>query len=237
MTISIVIPAYNEEKYIAACIESVLRHKTDDVIEIIVVDNASTDGTADVAASFPGVRVVREDQKGTGFARQRGFLEAKGELIAYIDADSRIHGHWFDIIQKEFQADETVVSLSGPFKYYDLPKWKGAIVYLWWMCCALPAYWHRRFAALGANHVIRRSALEKISGFDTTIPFYGDDTNIARRLHAVGNVLWNTGFYHNSSHPRLKSQGFLKSGALYAVNYFTQAYFGKTVTKEYADMR
>lgn len=237
MTISIVIPAYNEETYIAACLESVLRHKTDDVIEIIVVNNASTDRTAEVAARYPEVKVVHEPRKGTGFSRHRGFLEAKGQLIAYLDADTRIHEGWIHTIREEFRKDPEIVSLSGPFKYYDLSKWQSALVYAWWMGCALPAYWHRKFAALGANHVVKREALEKVGGFDTSIPFYGDDTNIARRLHKVGKVKWNTRFYNYSSARRLKAEGFVKVGTKYALNYFSQAYFEKTVTKEYADHR
>ncbi len=237
MTISIVIPAYNEEQFIGACLESVLRHKTDDVIEIIVVNNASQDKTAEVAASYPGVKVVHEHRKGTGFARHRGFEEAKGHLIAYIDADSRIHDEWIPMIKDEFAKDPEIVSLSGPFKYYDLPKVQSAMVYAWWMAGALPAYWHKKFAALGANHVVKRDALVQIGGFDTSIPFYGDDTNIARRLHKVGKVKWNTRFFNYSSARRLKAEGFVRAGTKYAINYFTQAYFEKTVTKEYADHR
>jgi glycosyltransferase involved in cell wall biosynthesis len=63
MTISLIIPAYNEEKYIGSCIEYALRHAHDHVDEIIVIDNASTDNTKKIAESYPGVRVITEHKK------------------------------------------------------------------------------------------------------------------------------------------------------------------------------
>ena len=69
MNISIVIPAYNEEKYIGDCLRSIVATRTDEILEIIVIDNASTDDTAMVAQQFPGVHVVHEPQKGLTRAR------------------------------------------------------------------------------------------------------------------------------------------------------------------------
>lgn len=237
MTISIVIPAYNEEKYIAACIESVLKYKTKDVVEVIVVDNASTDATAAVAGAYPGVHVVREPNKGITWARQRGFLTATGDLIAYVDADSRVHETWVDDIVREFSRDEKVVCLSGPFKFYDIPKWKSTAIRAVWLSFAMPHYWHTKFMALGANLVIKRKALEEIGGFDTTIAFHGEDTNIARRLHDVGRVRWTPSFYNYSSARRLQAEGLAKSGMVYALNFISQAYMNKVATKEYKDHR
>ena len=80
MKLSFVIPAYNEEAYLPKCLEAVLvekkRGKYD--IEVIVVNNASTDSTRQVALSYPGVIVVDEPQKGLSAARQAGFLAATG---------------------------------------------------------------------------------------------------------------------------------------------------------------
>ncbi len=75
MRLSFVIPAYNEEAYLPACLESVLAQTKElgDAVEIIVVNNASSDRTREVALGYPGVRVVDEPQKGLTFARQAGF--------------------------------------------------------------------------------------------------------------------------------------------------------------------
>ena len=75
VNVSLVIPAHNEEKYLGDCLESIApqAHR---LLEVIVVDNASTDNTAQVAARSPFVRVVHEPRKGLLWARQRGYLES-----------------------------------------------------------------------------------------------------------------------------------------------------------------
>lgn len=83
---SIVVPARNEEKLLAQCLKSLLEQDYVGDYEIIVVDNASTDRTAEIASGF-GVKVVYEANVGTGPARQCGLLEARGEIIAFTDAD------------------------------------------------------------------------------------------------------------------------------------------------------
>lgn len=229
-SISVVIPAHNEEKYVGDCIESVLQHAPRELTEIVVVCNACTDRTADVALRYPKVKVIHEPRKGTGYARNTGFKRATGDILAYLDADSRIHADWFPMVQREFAANPSLVSLSGPCRFYDLPAWQGRVVYLWWMMCAIPEYYRAKFAILGANFAARRSALERVGGFDTSIPFWGDDTNIARRLRQVGDVKFTMEFYNFASARRLKSQGFVRTGTIYAINYLSQAYFQKSVT-------
>ena len=64
MQISVIIPAFNEEKYIEDCLKILATNLPKEVIEIIVVDNASTDQTSEIAKKFRKVRVVREDEKG-----------------------------------------------------------------------------------------------------------------------------------------------------------------------------
>ena len=88
--ISLIIPAHNEEKYIADCLEHVIKNSNGKFFEIIVVNNVSSDKTEEIALKFPGVRVVHEHNKGLTHARQRGYIEAKGDILAYIDADTRM---------------------------------------------------------------------------------------------------------------------------------------------------
>ncbi|MFD0795040.1 glycosyltransferase family 2 protein [Mucilaginibacter litoreus] len=86
--VSIIIPAYNWEKYIAASINSALA-QTWPQIEIIVVDDGSTDNTLNVARSFEakGVKVIHQVNQGASAARNRGLKEAKGQYIQFLDAD------------------------------------------------------------------------------------------------------------------------------------------------------
>lgn len=236
-SISIVIPAFNEEKYIGSCLKSILALKPKNLKEIIVVDNASTDKTAAVAKKFPGVRVVRESKKGTNAARHRGFLEAKGDLLAYLDADTQVPKGWFEMIQREFKRDPDLVCLSGPYDFYDLPEWQQKWVSFWWDAFAVPSYSVMGYMVVGGNFVAKYKALKKASAFDTDISFYGDDTSIARRLFQVGTVKYSPKFRVFTSARRLQSEGFFKTGATYAANYLSEAILKKPAHKKHKDIR
>ncbi|OON59510.1 hypothetical protein B0920_24360 [Massilia sp. KIM] len=85
--VSVVIPCYNAERYIAATLRSVLAQELADM-EVIVVDDGSRDGSvALVRAQFPEVRVIEQANAGVAAARNRGIAEARGEWIAFVDAD------------------------------------------------------------------------------------------------------------------------------------------------------
>src|SRR5581483_2873046 len=129
MKISFVIPAYNEEKLLGPCLEAVLTElkRTPCDAEIVVVNNASTDRTKEVALSYPGVRVVDEPIKGLVQARHAGFINTTGELVANIDADTKLPGGWVATVLKNFE-DSNVVALSGPYIYYDLSPFVRALV-------------------------------------------------------------------------------------------------------------
>ena len=182
MNISIIIPAFNEERYIERCLSSILKCGQGDFSEIIVVDNASTDRTAEIARSYKGVRVVSELVKGTNSARQRGFAESSGDVAVFVDADTEVTPDWLAYIRQRFEKDQTAVCLSGPIYFTDLPKVKKVSVWIYWNVLAFPVYFALGYMAIGGNCAIRREALEKIGGFNTSIQFYGDDTNTARRL-------------------------------------------------------
>jgi len=85
-TVTAVIPAYNAERFISCALNSVLA-QTCEIAEIIVVDDGSTDGTADIAAWFPRTRVIRRPNGGQAAARNTGIRAASGEWIAFLDHD------------------------------------------------------------------------------------------------------------------------------------------------------
>jgi len=87
MRVSVVIPAFDAERTVGAAISSALWQTYGD-LEVVVVDDGSSDATGAIAASFPKpVRVVRQENAGVAAARNRGIAEAQGELIAFCDAD------------------------------------------------------------------------------------------------------------------------------------------------------
>jgi len=116
MKVSVVIPAYNEEEYLGTCLVS-LMDQTEKPDEIIVVDNNSTDKTAEIAKRF-GVKIVRETVQGITPARNAGFNSAQYEIIARTDADSRVPKNWIQRIKKQFE-DPNLIAYSGPVVYQD----------------------------------------------------------------------------------------------------------------------
>jgi len=237
MKISLIIPAYNEEKYIGACLESAMKNAPGAFHEILVVDNASTDATAEVAKRFAGVRVLHESQKGPQFARQRGLMESSGDLVAYIDADVLIPPRWSDTAILFFQKHPRAVSLSGPYKYYDGSRIQNLMIETLWKLSAPTMYFFVGYMVLGGNLIAKREALMAIGGFNTNISFYGDDTDTARRLHARGKVAWRMSFFAYTSSRRWSKEGIFKTAVVYGLNFIWEVLFHKPYSASYTDVR
>lgn len=240
MKISFVIPAWNEEKFIKDCIESVLRETKDSpvAIEVIVVNNASTDKTEEIAGSFPGIRVVDEPKKGLPSARQAGFLASDGDIIANIDADTILPAGWLREVIRNFNKDDSLVAITGPFIYYDLSKFKRILVRVFYYLTYLTHMINHRILGTGAvlqggNFVLRRSALEKIGGFDESIKFLGEDADIACRIQKVGRVKFSFRLNIYASGRRLLKEGMLITAWRYVVNYFWILGSGRPYTQKY----
>jgi glycosyltransferase involved in cell wall biosynthesis len=103
--VSIVIPAYNEERHLRSCLEAVA-NQTATPFEVIVVDNNSTDKTAQIAREFPFVRLIREPRQGRVFARNAGFDVAKGDIIGRIDADITLPLEWVAHVQRFYSGSK-----------------------------------------------------------------------------------------------------------------------------------
>jgi glycosyltransferase involved in cell wall biosynthesis len=244
MVLSFVVPAFNEEAYIGDCLESILKQTKDiqDSTEIIVVNNASTDRTREVALSYPGVRVVDEPRKGLTFARQAGFLASSGSIIANVDSDSRLTPGWVNRVLNEFRFNPRLSGFSGPFIYYDLIPQQRRLVKVFYLLGWITHIMNKHVLRVGAmmqggNFVVSRAALEKIGGFNVEISFYGEDTDIARRLNAVGDVVFSFDLKMYSSARRLKHEGMFTMAARYSINYFWMTFLKRPYTREHLDIR
>lgn len=244
MRLSFVIPAYNEEAYLPNCLESILEQTRDlrATTEILVVNNASSDRTREVALRYPGVTVVDEPQKGLTFARQAGFAASCGELIANVDADARLTPGWVEKVLRTFEAEPKMVALSGPLVYYDLKVWQKLMVQVFY-ATAFVSYalnrWVLRVGSMvqGGNFVLRREALGAIGGFNLAISFYGEDTDIARRMNRVGDVRFTFDLKMFSSARRLKKEGMFTTAGRYSINYLWTTFLKRPFTEEYMDIR
>lgn len=248
MKISFVIPAYNEEAHISACLTSLMHEvKANNLVvgtdvEVVVVNNASTDKTAEIALRHDGVTVVNEPMKGLVMARRAGFVVTEGELVANIDADTKMPHGWISTVLREFARDDTLVALSGPFIYFDLNPLVRILVRTFY----LPGFVFDKLAQpltgratmlQGGNFVVRRDAWERAGGFDTTIAFYGEDADVARRISTQGKVRWTWRLPIYSSGRRLKKDGIVRMAFLYTVNLFSMHLTGRPYHKEYTDVR
>jgi teichuronic acid biosynthesis glycosyltransferase TuaG len=110
--VSVVIPAYNAEAFLARAIRSVEAQSFQD-FEIVVVDDGSSDRTAEILHDFPGVRFIRQPHLGAAAARNRALEEATGELVAFLDADDE----WLP--EKLARQLEFMNELSSSFSYTD----------------------------------------------------------------------------------------------------------------------
>lgn len=116
LTLSIIIPVYNEESHLPACLDAIAGQKTAPT-EVLVVDNNSTDRTCEIAKSYPFVTLLHEKKQGLIPARNKGFETARGDLLARLDADSVVAPDWVERVLSKMSSQNTV-ALTGPGKTY-----------------------------------------------------------------------------------------------------------------------
>jgi glycosyltransferase involved in cell wall biosynthesis len=245
MKLAFVIPAYNEEALIGKCLESVVAEvrRSGRPAGIIVVNNASTDRTGEIARGFEGVQVVDEPKKGLVNARDAGFAASAGyDLIANIDSDTIVPEGWLDTVYGEFEKDPKLVCLSGPYVYYDMSRWNRFLIGMFYGLTYL-IYVVNRFilrvgsVVQGGNFVFKRAAWEQVGGYDRTIEFFGEDTDVAVRLSKVGGVKWTFALKMKTSGRRLEKEGVFRTAGTYTLNFFWVTFRGKPATKAYSDIR
>lgn len=118
LRVSLVIPVYNEESYLALCLDAIAV-QTVKPFEVIVVDNNSTDGTVAIAQRYAFVTVLHESRQGVAYARDRGFNAARGDIIGRTDADTVLASDWIAQLQRIF-SDPEVDAASGAVTYRDI---------------------------------------------------------------------------------------------------------------------
>lgn len=112
MKISIIIPAYNVEKYIENCLDSVIKDKN---IEIIVVNDGSIDKTQELVEKYENVILFNNTNHGVSYSRNFGISKATGDYIMFVDSDDYLKNNWIDIVlNKKFNED--VIYFSNKLK-------------------------------------------------------------------------------------------------------------------------
>jgi len=186
--VSIVICAYNAERTMRQCLES-LRRLDYPNYEVIIVDDGSHDATAQIAANFPEFRLIRQPNKGLSAARNVGLHAALGELIAYTDSDCVVDPHWLAFMVRAM-AEGGLDGCGGPNYAPHEDGWiEGCVA----ASPGAPSHVligdERAEHLAGCNMLFRKAALEDAGGFDPQFTAAGDDVDICWRLMDAGYVL------------------------------------------------
>ncbi|MFH0835528.1 MAG: glycosyltransferase [Candidatus Micrarchaeota archaeon] len=206
MRVSVVIPTYNEEKRIAACIRS-LKAQTLKPLEIIVADDESPDKTAAISKKL-GAKVITVTKKRISAGRQAGAKAARGEIIACTDGDAVLDKNWLRELCAPF-SDKDVVSTHGAVFLTDGNKFDG-FACRWFLnpyfavtnALGLPS-------GAGSSMAMRQSALKKIGGFDETL-ITGEDVDVQRRMRRFGKTVFVGDAIAYVSARRIHRWGYLR---------------------------
>lgn len=192
-TVSIVIPAYNEEDTIRGCVLAAL-HQTVSALEIIVVDNKSTDNTAAIVhalqAAFPEAPIIhasQDAQQGLIPTRNFGLDLATGDVVGRIDADSLLEPTWVEEVQRVF-SDSEVSAATGPMIYYDMPLRRFGAIADDALRRALVRVTREFHLLFGSNMALRASAWREIRADACLDPEdeLHEDIDLSIHLHQHG---------------------------------------------------
>ena len=240
--LSVIVCAHNEARFLSACLHSLLA-QTRVPDEILVVNNASTDETRAVAQQIPYVYVVDEPRKGLVVARETGRRTATGDILVYLDADCRAPLTWLERVERRFLDSPDLLALSGPYRYYDW-DWCGRLLIRAYDFTLAPATqllvkYILRIGTIfyGGNFAVRAEALDAIGGFDTSIEFHGEDTNVGRRLLAIGRVEICHDCYLFTSARRYNAMGKGAVFRLYVRNFTSELLYHRPRDTSHVDVR
>jgi glycosyltransferase involved in cell wall biosynthesis len=240
--LSVIVCAHNEAQYLGPCLHSLLT-QTREPDEILVINNASTDETRAVAQRFPFVHVVDEPKKGLVVARETGRRASIGDVLVYLDADCRAPLTWLERIERHFEHDHELIALSAPYRFYDWDWWGRLLIRAYDFTVApLTQVLVKRILRIGTifyggNFAVRRDALDGIGGFDTSIEFHGEDTNLGRRLCAIGRVRLVRDCYLYTSARRYKAMGKGAVFRLYVRNFTSEVLYHRPKDTTHVDVR
>ena len=220
LSLSIVIPVYNEENYIIPCLDAILLQS---VVpdEIIVVDNNSTDNSVQIVQKYPQVTLLSETQMGVQAARNTGFDAAKSDIIARIDADTVLPTDWVQKAKDDFRSS-SVSAVTGPVSYYDMP-----LPWLNYWLDHLTRKMLQKFSPscpflFGSNMAIRRSVWLVVKSSLCQKKDVHEDLDLAVHLKQLNQrIIYDKKLHAGASARRYDDSwtGFMKYGRMFRESY------------------
>lgn len=224
--ISIIIPTYNEEKYIRRTLESIKDQDYKD-IEVLLADSNSSDRTREIAKkTYPGIKIVLKKERGACIAYNAAARLAKGEILLFIDADTSITKGLLKAYDDAF-SEKGAVAATGPI--IPLEKTTRGIEFGYKM---VSVYIVKIFMKLGqpstvgSNMAVSRRAFWKVGGFDITMNTYYD-WDLSNRLGKLGKIAYVDGAVAKTSVRRIKKWGMFRYFSFHAGNVVRYNLFGK----------
>lgn len=218
--VSVLIPARNEEQYLPSCLAAVNNQDFADDYEVIVVDNGSTDQTAEIAASL-GARVVHEAEPGLPRAREAGRLAAKAPILVYIDADTHIPPNYLTKVVEIFAREPQVVSVTSPVRFHDGDFASNTFIFWYFQFYRLVNFLRLVDFIFGGTFALRSEAIARIGGFNVSIAFYGEDADLSKRMKREGTIRYLGNIYSLTSARRYQREGTFTTVLRYTLNYFS----------------
>ena len=211
--VSVVVCSYNGAATLAECLESLGRLRYPDY-EVILVDDGSTDDTPAIAARFPAVRTIRQENQGLSESRNVGLRAASGEIVAYTDSDCYADPDWLTHLVHQLETTGAD-AVGGP----NLSPDDG------WLAACVGAAPGQPTHVLesdqvaehipGCNMAYRRGPLEQINGFDPQFVRAGDDVDVCWRLQQSGCWITFAPAAFVWHHRRQTPQAYLRQQAGY----------------------
>jgi len=189
MKVSVVIPVYNEEENIIKCLDSLISQQTKHDLEIILVDNGSTDQTLSVVnkKSYHNIKILQEKQKGRGKARKTGFKAATGEIIFSTDADSMVPSNWIDSLSQYFNNPETI-AVTSIYSVHDSDTLTNKIVtFLLPLSIRVYKLLFGHYWLSGYSFAIKKSIYDVTKGFDSTLLAL-EDIDLGFQVNKLGKI-------------------------------------------------
>lgn len=190
--ISVIVPTYNEEKYIGRCITSILAELKNIHIpnEVIVVDNLSSDTTASIIEHFPIIHLTCDKKGSPSATRNLGANNARYEILCFIDGDCLVTPNWFQQVIIALE-NASIGAYGGPALSPEDGNW----VETTWAPTAIKPFVINKSALPGANFSLRRNLFHQLGGFDANLTTAEDD-DLSKRILQLGvNVV------SDSNHP------------------------------------
>ncbi len=224
VTVSVIIPTYNEGLYIGKLLGS-LKGQTSKDFEAIVADWNSADNTIDIASSY-GVRILRAKRRGVAAGRNEGAKAAKGPLLLFLDADTVVPPDFIESVERLFSDNSTVgmtcrfTCIDSKITYKLLYKMADVLLLLSWGLNIFPYH-------VGFCCAFRKDAFFRAGRFREDMA-HSEDVDFSRRISAVGEVQLMNKMILTSAR-RLEKEGSLMLCARYVRNAIGMIMFKRAI--------